>query len=128
MSNKKTRCNGEGTIYRLKDGKWRGEFNWVDENGKMQRKSWKSKNKIDVKRKLDEFKLNVHIQTEKINISAITIEEYAKYWLESVYKTQVKPLSYRRKESSLKNQVIPIIGNCKCFRCAFLKFRIWLIF
>ena len=118
MKNEVNRCYGTGTIFKLSNGYWRSEFNWTDEYGNKQRICWTSKNKNDAKKKLESFKLNLHLQKEEPTNNDITFEDFSKHWLE-VYKPKVKKLSYVRKESSIKNQVIPNIGKEKMFGMRF---------
>lgn len=109
---KSKKQNREGTIYfDEKSGSWRGEISWVDRNGELRRKSFKSKKQIVVKAKLNDFKKQLLLDEAKCDPEKTTFEEYATYWLTHRLKPKLKPGSYERKERTLKQQVFPHIRD-----------------
>lgn len=52
----KKRSNGEGSVYRLANGKWRGLVaDGYDNNGKLRRVSFVAQSKADVLQKMREY-------------------------------------------------------------------------
>ena len=110
---KSRKSNGSGSIYfDEKRERWCAEIQWSDNNGQKHRKKFSGAKKTIVKNKLDEFKRELTIANGNLSTdSDVTFQEFAKYWLESVLKHQLKPTSYRRKEVTLEHQVYPFLGN-----------------
>lgn len=111
MKGKGKNSNGGGTLYQLKDGRWRAEFNWLDRSGAIKRKCWTSRKQSEVKQKLNDFKKTFELTKGNGIYERITFREYADYWVNQILRPKVKELSYRRKISTLKNQVYPYIGG-----------------
>ena len=113
MTKKEKRANGEGSVYQTKDGRWRAELNWIDKNGKMKRKCFSSKKQSEAKRKLSDFRKKLLISDGDNNFDDAVFKDYADYWVNQILKPKIKELSYKRKVSTLHNQVYPYIGEYK---------------
>ena len=75
------RTNGEGTIYQDKKGLWRGELTiGYDSDGKRQKKSFSSKDREALLKKMNDekFNLNRNITTVK---NEYTVAEWVDFWL-----------------------------------------------
>lgn len=111
---KNKREHGQGTIYLRKDGRWYGAVqNGYNENGKPKMITVYGKTEAEVKRKLKEkIKLinSNGLILQSNTIKNITVEEYCINWLKNVKINELKPSSYDRKETTLLNQVFPLIG------------------
>ena len=113
MGGKRTKKdNGSGTIYYVeKTKKWRAEIQWTDATGKRQRKTFTSTKKAVVRSKLDEFKKQLLLNNGNLRNNTVTLEEFAKNWLETKQRLALKPSSFMRKEVTLNHQVYPILGS-----------------
>ncbi len=103
--------NGSGTIYYIESqGRWKAEIHWTDAKGEVQRKTFSSVKKTEVKNKLEEFKKQLILKSGNIPKGSISFEEFANNWLTTKLRNSLKPSSYMRKEVTLKHQVYPILG------------------
>ena len=115
MHNNETKRNkkGEGSIVKLNSGKYRAEINYLGADGKRKKKrspAVKTKKEAELERK----KLVTELEKLKglnssLDIDHYTVEEYftQKYL---PYKSDLKPQSYRRLESTIQTHIIPAHG------------------
>lgn len=101
------RDNGTGTIYQRANNSWVGKiYLGIDESGKGKFKYLSGKTESEVKKKIREF----NQIGNKVDIKRISLESYLLNWLLTYKKDTVKPSSYDRLESSIRNQIAPNIG------------------
>ena len=107
------RDNGSGTLRKRKDGRWQGSVQFgYKPNGKPNIKYVYGKTEAEAKRKLKELiKLSYVGKESQESFNNQTVEEYCNDWLQLVQSNILKPSSYDRKETTLKKQVYPLIGN-----------------
>lgn len=111
-STKQRNDNGSGSIYfHEASGRWKAEISWTDYSGKTNRKSFSSKKKTDVRKKLEEFKKQLLLNNGTMSGGDVLFEDFAKNWMQTKQKLKLKPTSFLRKEVTLNNQVFPLIGN-----------------
>ena len=113
MPKKRTRSNGEGTIYN--NGKY-----WVaqvtigrdPQTGKLRRKSVYGKTKREVSEKLVEIQngLNKGTFAEAINA---TVSEWVFFWLENFKKNQLNGTTYENYQYKLNKHIIEPFGDMK---------------
>lgn len=113
MAKKRTRSNGEGTIYH--NGKyWVGQatIGQDPQSGKPKRKSIYGKTKREVSEKLVEIQneLNKGIFTDPTNA---TVKEWTLYWLENFKKNQLNGTTYENYQYKLNKHIIEPFGNIK---------------
>lgn len=101
---KTRRSNGDGSIYQRKDDLWVAQ---IQTNNKA--KYFYGKQRKDVVAKLKAFKLN-QLQGYD-SLATISLNDYIENWLTTAKKNDLKPASYDRLESTIKNQIIPRIGH-----------------
>jgi hypothetical protein len=105
------RANGEGSIYRRKDGRWAAEWTAQTLNGPKRRTVY-GKTQADVlRRRKDE------IAQERGGIAPdagrTTVGEYLGLWLEDSVKTSVKPVTYESYRQLVRKHLIPSLGRNK---------------
>ena len=107
------RDNGSGTLRKRKDGRWQGSVQFgYKPNGKPNIKYVYGKTEAEAKRKLKEvIKLSYTEENKQDSFATQTVEEYCNEWLQNIQSNVLKPSSYDRKETTLENQVYPLIGN-----------------
>lgn len=98
------RSNGEGTIYKRKDGKWCASRYVVMEDGTCKRKYVYGKTQKAVKDKLKELE-NYKLKTKP---DVLTLQEWMLKWLEEYKKGTLKQTTY---ESYLLNIKTHICGS-----------------
>lgn len=105
----KKRANGEGSVYRRKDGRVVGE--WVDATGQTRYMTSKTKTKAEMKaavrKALEDRDNGVAYDAENL-----TVEMYIERWLESTQDT-VGLRTYQRSESSAHLHIVPTLGKVK---------------
>lgn len=109
---KNKRENGQGSIYLRKDGRWVASIqNGFKGNGKPNIKTKYAKTQAEAKRKLKELIKEIYTPTEEVITNNSLVREYCDNWLQNVQSNILKPSSYDRKETTLENQVYPLIGD-----------------
>jgi integrase len=107
----KRRGSGEGTIYRTKDGRWRGEISLgYSPEGKPLRKIIYGKNQAEV---IEEFDRLGKKQSNgvKVRTSKQTVADYLKSWLEDSVKLTNRAQTYRSYEWIVRVHLIPGLGK-----------------
>lgn len=105
------RCNGEGSVYQRKDGKWMGSITvGRKKSGKLIRKAVYGKTKKEVITKMDSIKHDIKIG-DYVEPDKITVSEWIIYWLKTYKKNKLKPKTYDSYESLTKITIIPNIGD-----------------
>ncbi|MGW0495779.1 tyrosine-type recombinase/integrase [Streptomyces sp. NPDC003007] len=103
-------ANGEGTIYRRKDGRWVSSV-WVQTaSGKKKRAYVYGKSRAEVSRKLTEAKA----KNDQGMLSADTRWElgaYLDYWLENFVKMKRRPATYAQCETIVRLYLKPGLGR-----------------
>ena len=101
----KRRGNGEGSVYRRKDGRVVGE--WVDANGK--RRYISGRTKTAVRRKLREL-LADRDKGIAYDSENLTVGDYLDRWLDAV-KGSVRPRTWQRSKEVVRLHLKPTIGH-----------------
>lgn len=107
------RANGEGTIYKRPDGRWRGRISLGnDESGKRIQKTVYGRSQSEVVEKLEEVKrqskLNKRILTDKDSVAA-----YMQRWLDNDIAVNREDNTYRDYEIANRMFITPHIGAVK---------------
>lgn len=104
--------NGEGTIYRRKDGRWEASLWTVTASGIRKRVRDYGATRSEAHAKLIELKA-----AQQKGIPAPDkvwrVGEYLDYWLDNAVRTKRRPLTYQRAESVVRLHLKPRIGKHK---------------
>lgn len=113
----KRRANGEGSVYRRKDGRVVGE--WEDANGRKRyitsKTMTKAEMKAAVRKKLAERDEGIVYDPE-----GLTVERYMDRWLESI-KDRIRASSFRPYEAIVRLHIKPEIGRAKLDKLSALQ-------
>lgn len=99
------RAHGEGSydfIERTNTWRWRGYYR--DRNGQLRRKEIVSKNKKNLRLKVEAFKNE--LESGKVTEN-ITVEKWATIWLEEVCRPSTKIRTYENYACTIRNHIIP---------------------
>jgi integrase len=110
LSIAKRRGNGEGCIYKRKDGRWECRFVvGKDENGKWIRKNAIARNHKEIVEKLQSLKEQYKgvVITSSENI---TVDEWLNRWLDEYKKPFIRPNTYTGYKEAVK-QIVARIGT-----------------
>lgn len=107
------RGNGEGSIYRMQDGRWRGAYH--DLEGKRRVVSGKTRAEAASK-----LAAAIRDRDRGINQPAEkeTVKGFLERWLPDVCKGSVRPNTYAGYERTLRLHVIPNLGKIRLARLA----------
>ena len=109
----KKRGNGEGCIRQLKDGYWEARIMiGYNEKGKPKFKTFTSKTRSEVSKKLNNYIANQKALTPEM-VCKDTAEKWLLRWLEEYVANNVKTATRVSYEGMVKNQIIPCIGRIK---------------
>lgn len=107
---KRKRGNSEGSIYHMKDGRWRAAVTTgKDANGRPTRKVYTAATRHEV---ADELKRALRDQQRGINIDPekVTVARFLTSWLEDI-KHDVEPATYVSYEGAVRLHLSPALGR-----------------
>jgi len=107
---KRKRGNAEGSIYKMKDGRWRAAVTTgKDANGRPKRKVFTAATRHEV---AEELKKALRDQQRGININPEkkTVAQFLASWLEGV-KRDVTPATYVSYEATVRLHLAPVLGD-----------------
>ena len=107
----KKRGNGEGTIYRRKDGKWATQYTVYTAEGRK-RKTLYGKTRSEVAAKLTKA-LSDREGGLAFDAANLTLEPYLDRWLSDSVQGSVQETTYRRYEELARLHIKPALGRLK---------------
>ncbi len=110
---RKTRSDGEGSIYPREDGKWVASISMgKDHTGKRLRKTRIASSKKQASIKLRELQDMAHNNTLVVD-DTITISGFSDLWIQTILPSQVKPSTVQTYRYALQRWVLPYIGHLR---------------
>ena len=110
MAKIKVRVDGEGTIIKLPDGRFRGIISLGCAGGKCRRKCFEAKTRKEVERKKAEY-LRLHQSGVNVAPEQRTLAEFLRVWLDEVVARRVKPKTERTYRDIVQLHLIPHLGH-----------------
>ena len=108
----KRRENGEGTIFKRKDGRWSAQAYITLTNGERKRVCVTKKDREAVRKKLRQI-----LEQEKRRVPYSqknwTVAEYLDYWLGDIQSTRIRETTMESYKGMIKNHIKPVLGNYK---------------
>ncbi|HEV3170372.1 MAG TPA: site-specific integrase [Actinocrinis sp.] len=104
--------NGEGTIYRRKDGRYEGAVYVLTTSGTRKRVRLYGATRAEVHVKLTEAKAK-NDQGIPATDKSWLVGDYLDYWLESVIKPNRRPTTYEAYEGNIRLYLKPGLGTLK---------------
>jgi integrase len=108
----KRRGNGEGSVYRRKDGKYVAEVTIWDASGKRKRVKRSSRTKTEARERLNELQELMKGGVDLLSGDSL-LKDYLERWLEDSVKPSVRQKTYEGYESICRVRIIPRIGRTK---------------
>jgi integrase len=109
-SKKRKRGQGEGTIYKRKDGRWAAVINLGYQNGKLRRKSFYGKTRGEVREKLTTA-LNDAQKGIPISTDRQTVGHFLDHWLKECAKQATRPRTYEDYSTVVQRHITPALGR-----------------
>jgi integrase len=107
---RRKRGQGEGSIYKRKDGRWVAVANLGYQDGKLRRKSFYGSTREEVKDKLvaalSDKQKGLPILTERQ-----TLDEFLAKWLNDVARPAVRPKTYLFYRDHIRLHITPALGQ-----------------
>jgi integrase len=108
---KKRRGNGEGTIYKRKDGRYEARYTVHTASGPKRRAIY-GKTRAEVAEKLTKAMAD-RDKGVCFDASIITLGEYLRVWLEDSVKDRVKLATYEGYARMVRTHISPMLGGVK---------------
>ena len=106
------RGQGEGSIYKRKDGRWVGVVNLGYQNGKLNRKYYYGETRKDVS-----DKLTAALSDLQKNLMPVperqTVEQFLEQWLSDCVKPAVRPRTFDSYSQLVRLYLSPALGKIK---------------
>jgi integrase len=103
-------ANGEGSIYRRKDGRYEAAIYLLTTSGTRKRVRVYARTRAEVHDRLTEAKAKVQAGTP-IPDRQVRLGEYLDYWLEQVVKPNKRPATYAQCEMIVRLYIRPGLGQ-----------------
>ena len=115
------RGNGEGSIYQLPSGRWRGSMFLGYRHGKTHRKYVTRRTRGEVAAELRRL-LEAQRRGQLITTGGMTVGEWFAVYLDQVTKPGLRPRTFDRYASDIALHILPAIGR---YRLDKLPLLIW---
>ncbi|MEV6738550.1 tyrosine-type recombinase/integrase [Streptomyces sp. NPDC051104] len=109
---KKTRANGEGTIYQRKDGRWEAAGYVLTTDGRRKRVRVYGSTRREAADKLTE-KMAASNSGHPVATGSDTLGDYLAYWLNNVALHRVRANTHERYRTCVRLYLLPGLGNKK---------------
>jgi integrase len=104
------RGNGEGSIYQLPDGRWRGTVSLGYRNGKPHRKYVTRRTRTEAAAEIRSL-IEAQRRGQVITTDGTTVAEWLAIYLEQVARPKVRPSTLARYASDVNGHIVPAIGR-----------------
>lgn len=106
------KANSEGSVYKDKQGHWRGVVTLYCDNGVPKRKYFYGKTKREVTEKVNKALTEIHDNTYT-EPCKVTLYEWLCTWLDTYCRGELKPSTIVNYETYIEKHIKPTIGNVK---------------
>jgi integrase len=106
------RANGEGSIWRRKDGRWVGATYAATNTGGRKRVHVYGNTRAQAREKLTELQRELD-RGVRVPVENWTVREYLEHWLADVVKPNRAPKTYQGYELVVRRHIAPRIGRKK---------------
>lgn len=122
---RRRRANGEGMIYKRKDGRYEGAAYVLTTAGTQKRVRVYGKTREETRRKLTKL-LEQSDQGIPVAAESWTLAEYLAYWLKHVVKIERRPKTYIAYEQVVRVHLVPGLGNKRLGKLAVRDVRVFI--
>ena len=104
------RGNGEGSIYQLPDGRWRGSVFLGYRQGKPHRKYVTRRTRAQAAAEIRRL-LEAQRQGQLVTTGSMTVGEWLAIYLQQVAKPKIRPRTFDRYALDIERHIVPAIGR-----------------
>lgn len=115
---KRRRVNGEGSIFRRKDGRWVGQYEVETLSGPKRMYVYGRSETETIKKRKEAIAKSGSLVS--VSATGITVGEYLDYWLENYVKGKVAHRTEDNYRSQVRNHLRPALGHHKL-----QKLQVW---
>ncbi len=101
---------GEGSIFHLPDGRWRGVISLGFVAGKRVRKTFEAQTQGEVRDRIRD-ELQAHSHGQNIKPERLTVSQFLEKWLAAIVKPLRAPKTYRTYSDFVKLHIKPALGS-----------------
>lgn len=106
------RANGEGSVYRTKDGRWRGATFAETNTGGRKRVAVTGRTRAEARQKLTDLQKELDAGV-RVSVENWTVKGYLDHWLDTVVKPNRAAKTYQGYELVVRLHIGPRIGTKK---------------
>ncbi|MFC3997861.1 tyrosine-type recombinase/integrase [Nocardiopsis sediminis] len=122
---KRSRANGEGSVYQRQDGRWVASAYVLASDGSMKRVQRYGRTRKEAYDKLTELQRNSN-RNVAVPDRPWKLGEYLDYWLEQVAKPSVRSTTYAKYEQTVRLYLKPNLGTQRLDRLRVAKLQTFL--
>jgi len=104
------RANGEGTLFKRKDGRWSTQVTVTMADGTKKRECIIRKSRADVKAEMDKL-LEMNKKSIRMASQKWTVGEWMDHWLHNVAKERIRRNTFIGYESMTRLHIKPLLGD-----------------
>jgi integrase len=123
MRRTKSRTNGEGSIFKLQDGRWRAVVTVGVVDGKQRRRSRTERTQADARAALEELRRE---NGGGVSDISITVRQWLARWVDGLAASGLRPATIDLYRGSAKNYVVPYLGSKRIASVKPLDIQAWL--
>jgi len=106
---RRRRSAGEGSVYEIADGRWRGAITWTEPDGSRQRRTVSGRTSTEAREKLDQLRASLRLGALAPSRTG-TLADYLSAWIERD-RQRVRPSTWRSRELHVRGYLIPALGR-----------------
>lgn len=106
---RRRRSPGEGSVYEIADGRWRGAITWTEADGRRHRRTVSGRTSVEAREKLDHLRASLRIGA-LAPAGTGTLADYLSGWIERD-RQRVRPSTWRGREYHVRSYLIPALGR-----------------
>jgi integrase len=106
---RRRRSPGEGSVYEIADGRWRGAITWTEADGRRHRRTVAGRTSAEAREKLDQLRASLRIGALAPSGTG-SVADYLSGWIERD-RERVRPSTWRARELHVRAYLIPTLGR-----------------
>lgn len=106
---RRRRSPGEGSVYEIADGRWRGAVTWTEPDGQRHRRTVTGRTSAEAREKLDKLRASLRLGALAPSGTG-SVADYLSAWIERD-RQRVRPSTWRARELHVRAYLIPTLGR-----------------
>jgi integrase len=106
---RRRRSPGEGSVYQIADGRWRGAITWTEPDGRRHRRTVSGRTSAEARENVDRLRASLRIGALAPSGTG-SVADYLSGWIERD-RQRVRPSTWRARELHVRAYLIPALGR-----------------